>query len=147
MKKKIDIESLERKSIHQVPDGYFEDLPLKIQTRINNQKEPTSPAFITRMQLVWSLSAAIAIFLIGWILYPQDTSPTAEQLLASIETEDLIDYLYEEDISTDEIIASVDENFFLEELEDLETEMINEDLSNEDLETIYSELDYSTEIM
>lgn len=147
MKKKIDLESLERKSIHQVPDGYFEELPLKIQTRINEPKRLVSPVFIPKMQLVWSMTAAIAILLIGWLFYPQSNYPTTEDLLASIDSEDLIDYLYEEDISTDEIVAYIDEAYLLESIETMESEMIDENLSNEDLESIYSELDYSTEIM
>ncbi|WP_422359013.1 hypothetical protein [Reichenbachiella sp.] len=147
MKKKIDIESLERKSIHQVPDGYFDELPLKIQSRITEQQEVSSPIFIPRMQMVWSMTAAIAIFLIGWFFYPQNTKPSTEQLLASIDSEALIEYLYEEDISTDEILAAIDESYILEELETIETEIIDGELSDEDLESIYSELDYSTEIM
>lgn len=147
MKKKIDIESLKRKNIHQVPDGYFDELPLKIQSRVNEEKEITSPIFISRMQMVWSVTAAMTIFLIGWFFYPQDTTSSTEQLLASIDSEALIEYLYEEDISTDEILAIIDEDHILGELETLETEIINEELSEEDLESIYSELDYSTEIM
>lgn len=147
MKKKIDIESLERENIHQAPDGYFDELPLKIQSRINEQQEAPSPIFISRMQVVWSMTAVIAIFLIGWFLYPQDNNPSPEQLLASIDSEDLIEYLYEEDISTDEILAAVNDEYLLDGLETLEMEMIDGDLSNEDLESIYSELDYSTEIM
>ena len=147
MKKKIDIESLERKNIHQVPDGYFDELPLKIQSRIDEHVQASSPIFIPRMQMAWGLTAAIAFFLIGWLIYPQGTKPSTEQLLASIDSEALIEYLYEEDISTDEILAAIDENYILEELETMETEIIDEKLSDEELESIYSELDYSTEIM
>ncbi|WP_420581702.1 hypothetical protein [Reichenbachiella sp.] len=147
MKKKIDIESLERNHIHQVPDGYFDELPLKIQSRINEEKRVSTSLFIPKMQVVWSLTAAVAIFLIGWFFYPQDSHPTTQQLLASIDSEDLIEYLYEEDISTDEILASVNESYLIEDLETLEKEMIDGDLSDDDLESIYSELDYSTEIM
>ncbi|MEP2023575.1 MAG: hypothetical protein ABJH98_07220 [Reichenbachiella sp.] len=147
MKNKIDIESFDRKNIHQVPDGYFDELPLKIQSRISEQQKAHSPISISRMQIAWSMTAAIAIFFIGWILYPNNNNPSAEQLLASIDSQDLIEYLYEEDISTDEILASLDESYYLKELNSLETEFIDENLSNEDLESMYSELDYSTEIM
>lgn len=147
MKKKIDIESLERKSPHQVPDGYFDELPLKIQSRIITEKESTRGVYISKMQLVWSMTAAVAIFFLGWLWYPQSNEQlNAEQLLADINSEDLIEYLYEEDISTDEILATIDQSYLIEEMTDLENDMINEGISEEDLENIYLELDYSTEI-
>ena len=146
--KKIDIESLERKNIHQVPDGYFDGLPLKIQSRINEEKEISSSVLVSRMQLTWAMTAAVVIFLIGWFIYPQSNEVyTTDQLLAGIESEDLIEYLYEEDISTDEIIASINEEYLIDELSTIETDMVDSELSDEDLESIYSELDYSTEIM
>ncbi|WP_084370616.1 hypothetical protein [Reichenbachiella faecimaris] len=146
--KKIDIESLDRKNIHQVPDGYFDGLPLKIQSRINQKNGVSSVFFITRMQMVWSATAVIALFFIGWFWYPQGTElSTTEQILADLNSEDLIEYLYEEDISTDEIIAAINENYLLDEISLIEDVIIDENLSEEDLESIYSELDYSTEIM
>lgn len=147
--KKIDIESLKRKNIHDVPDGYFDELPLRIQTRISDEQESQKPVFISRMQLTWSLTAAIVIFVIGWIVYPTNETDfgSPEQLLAEIESEYLIEYLYEENISTEEILASVDETFLLDEMTEIESESLDGDFSDEELESIYSELDFSTEIM
>ena len=146
--KKIDIESMNKSKIHQVPDGYFDELPLKIQTRINSQQEQASPVFISRMQLTWSMTAALLIFLIGWIFYPQSIEQSnIDQILADIDSEYLIEYLQEEDITTDEILASLDNTYIIEELDAIESETIGNDLSDEELEMIYSEIDYSTEIM
>ncbi|SMD31925.1 hypothetical protein SAMN04488029_0263 [Reichenbachiella faecimaris] len=98
--------------------------------------------------MVWSATAVIALFFIGWFWYPQGTElSTTEQILADLNSEDLIEYLYEEDISTDEIIAAINENYLLDEISLIEDVIIDENLSEEDLESIYSELDYSTEIM
>lgn len=147
MKKKIDIESLDRKNPHQVPDGYFDELPLKIQSRINNQQASSRGIHVIRMQLGWSLTAAVVIFLLGWFWYPdQGVSPTADDLLAGVDSADLIEYLYEEDISTDEILASIDGSYLIEEINTIESDFIDPELSEEDIESIYSELDYSTEI-
>ena len=51
--KKINIEGIKRSNIHQVPDGYFDALPLKIQTRINANKPPVH-VFTTKMQNNWN---------------------------------------------------------------------------------------------
>lgn len=147
--KKIDIETLKRKNIHDVPDGYFDELPLRIQSRITDEQESRKPVFISRMQLTWSLTAAIVIFVIGWIVHPTNETDfgSPEQLLAEIESEYLIEYLYEENISTEEILASVDETFLFDEMTEIESESLDGDFSDEELESIYSEMDFSTEIM
>ncbi|MEO9802129.1 MAG: hypothetical protein ABJF04_02725 [Reichenbachiella sp.] len=144
---RISIEAIKKESIHQVPEQYFEELPLKIQTKINEQKD-TAPVFVGRMQLAWIMTAAMSIFIIGWLFYPTGTDElTPDQILASIQSEDLIEYLYEENISTEDILASIDEGFLLDEMGALESEMIDDELSDEELESIYLEMDYSTEIM
>ena len=137
MKKKIDIESLERKSPYRVPDGYFEGLPLKIQSRTKEPKKASEGILITRMQIVWSMTAALAIFFIGWLWYPKSANdPTADQLLANIDSEDLIEYLYEEDISTDEILASVDQVYWIDEMSNNIREIIEQNLSEDELKFI-----------
>lgn len=143
----ISLESVKKENIHQVPDQYFEELPLKIQTKINEQKG-TSPVFAGRMQLAWMMTAAMIIFIIGWLFYPLGNDRlTADQILADIQSEDLIEYLYEENISTEDILASIDQDFLLDEMDAIEAEMIDENLSEEELESIYLEMDYSTEIL
>lgn len=145
---KIDIESLKREGIHKVPDGYFDELPLKIQSRINEDSQVSSPLFIPRMQIAWRLTAAALILLIGWFYYPQgEKSMGVDEMLSDVQSEDLVAYLFEENMNTEEILAMIDEEFILEEIEIDGSQIINESLSNDDLESIYSELDYSTEIM
>lgn len=146
--KKIDIESIERKNIHQVPDGYFDDLPLKIQSRITQREASTPSVFVFIMRLAGGLTAAAVIFVLGWYNFPtQNNSLSADEILASIQSEDLIEYLYEENISTEDILASVDEDFLIDEVDYLETEIMSKSLSDEELESIYSEMDYSIELL
>ena len=143
---KLKIEGLKKSNIHQVPDGYFDELPLKIQTRINAKKH-TSPVFITKMQWASVLTAAVVIFIIGLIFYPNSSETNnVDGLLSEIATEDLINYLHEENLSTDEILASIDVDFLLNELSTTEFGIIDENLTEEELESIYTEYDLTIDI-
>lgn len=151
-KEKTTIESLERKNIYQVPDEYFDQLPLKIQSRIDRHpKHVASTLFDFKLihKLVWGFTAAAMIVLVvGWFYYsPSSQTIDAEHLIADIRTEDLIEYLLIENISDEDILASLSTDFLLNEAESMQLEIFDVDASEDDLESIYSELDLSTEIM
>ena len=64
-----------------------------------------------------------------------------------LERQDMIAYLEEDNISVDEIISSVDSEYLIDELSQSEIGIINDDISVDDLESIYSEIDLSTDIL
>lgn len=101
MKKLDDIPG---KQPFEVPDGYFEQLPGRIQARI--QGAPSARA----MAFGYSLRYAAAVVVLGivaavWLWRPSTgDSQSPEAILASVGTSDLVAYLNEGDITTDELL-------------------------------------------
>ena len=58
MKHKLD--DIDKKEVFQVPEGYFEDLPMRIQKRVDSEKPVTRQQFIPK----WGLALASSIALI-----------------------------------------------------------------------------------
>ncbi|UXX78532.1 hypothetical protein N7E81_14315 [Reichenbachiella carrageenanivorans] len=146
--RKIDIESLKKQNIHQIPDGYFDQLPLKVQSRIEHERIAAPSLSVFSQPLTWPIAAAIVLFVAGWFyLSPSPQDFTADQLLTNVQSEDMIAYLYEETLGTYDILTLLDESTILDELSPIDQDLIDPSISAEDLEKIYSELDYSTEIM
>ena len=132
------LEDIPKKKVFDVPEGYFENLPTVIQSRIAGQKEVK--AF--RPVLSYALRYALPVVVLGVIGYlwlgPKATPSDAESILASIETEDLVAYINDTDLTTEELLESVqlDET----DVDQIEGEIYNGDLSNEDFEEILDEI-------
>ena len=120
------LEDIPKKQSFKVPDGYFEDLPMRIQARI--QAAEKKPLRIFEYSLVWKF--ALPIFLIGilsvafWynISEPEDSFSQ----LDTVPTEQLLAYLESDDITTEEIIenarfTSASINSLYEENEEIPT--------------------------
>lgn len=134
------LEDISKKEFFNVPDGYFDQLPGVIQTRIANARSER-PVFVKvafRYALPALLIGAIAWF---WIK-PATPSPTAEDLIAEVATEDLIAFINESDLSTDEILNTV-------MLDDTDADAIQGsvyelDYTEESLEIILDEIDLNS---
>jgi hypothetical protein len=125
--KKLD--ELSKENVFKVPDGYFEELPGIIQARVAQpQSQPWfSPSFKLAMPVV-----AIIIALTVWLAYREGNS--VEDQLNEIQTEQLIAYLEESDLSdVNNEEVSLSEN----ELNDLEETVFSSmepfDITVEDL--------------
>ena len=137
MKYKLD--DIEKKKVFDVPEGYFEDLPMKIQKRI--ESESTSKMAIAWPK--WSVALAASLTLIAVFLFVIPSNDVnAEDLLASVTQEELIAYLDEIELEEFEIITALGDNpsvFDFEETEglddiDLEDQSIDDMLLEYDLE-------------
>jgi hypothetical protein len=102
------LEDIPKKQIFEVPDGYFEKLPGIIQSRVaNERKESTfwnAQSFGLRYALPAFILVAVGIF---WFTRPQ-SDLTTENILASIQTQDLVAYLGEADFTTEELLEDAD---------------------------------------
>ncbi len=126
-----------------VPDRYFDELPLKIQQQIQTESKVRTLA-LPQTRWAW-IPAAIVIAIAGYLIWPQ-TNPTSntDDLIAQVETEDLIAYLEMSDLSTEEIIETIDfENI---EIENNEPNMLDElKLTDDELEDIFLEYEINAE--
>lgn len=133
-----NLENIPKKNIFDVPDGYFDKLPSKIQARIGakNPKVETKPYF--RYALQYALPVVLLVVVAAiFIFKPKNNS--VEDMLASVSTEQLVAYLDEVDmnaLSTEELIESFE--FDAETIEAIEQEVyFNFDLENDDFTNLY----------
>jgi hypothetical protein len=110
--------------VFKEPEGYFDELPGIIQSRI--AKEEKKPFDIPSFGLV--LRYALPVLAVGFALFlifrqsdPMSANP--EELLASVDAEALSSYLIESDLTTEELLDYAD-------------------LDNEDIEALNDQLLY-----
>lgn len=141
MSRKID--DIEKKNIYQVPDDYFDKLPGIIQSRAVNESKKKS--FIWASPAVkYALPVLMIIIMAGYYTFfnNSDTPKTATELLAEIDTNELVDYLAYSEITTEEILEASN-------LDDIEFDFESEDidlLNDSDLDELEGVLDEFIEI-
>ena len=122
------LEDIEKKNIYQVPDKYFDRLPMRIQARIAEKKPASGFTFSWNLALKVAAPAfALILILIFFGLPGSRESLSADEILAQVSTDDVIAYLEISDITTDEIIEVLD-------LSDLELNFEDDDPLNLELE-------------
>jgi len=131
------LEDIPKKEIFTVPDEYFDKLPGIIQSRVAESKRDRKPAL--RYVFQYGLPAVTLIVLALWFFKPESANNSAETILASLETEELIAYLRETDITTDELLEQV--TFDDEDAQQIQEEVYNLNLDEIDLENIADDLD------
>ena len=131
------LEDIPKKDVFKVPEGYFENLPSIIQARVTGQKKER--AFLPSFS--YALRYAVPVVILGAIGYfwlnPAQPK-TAESILATIETEDLVAYLTETEMTTDELLESV--QLDANDLDQIEDEIYSEQITDEDLDEILDEI-------
>ncbi len=105
----MKLEDINKKNIYTVPEKYFDQLPGRVQVRIQAKK----PEGI--FALNWSLTYKIAVpalamvMLVFYFWYDgPENIQSVESLLTQVATDDLVAYLETTDITTEEIIESID---------------------------------------
>ena len=131
------LEDIPKKEVFNVPDGYFDKLPGIIQARVATPQNEGRPVwgFALRYALPTVVLLAVGIF---WFNQSPKVAD-AEQLLSSIQTEDLVAYLNESDMTTEELLA--DAELSDEDASEIEGNVYDLNLKNESLEDIVSEME------
>jgi hypothetical protein len=132
------LEEIPKNELFTVPEGYFEKLPSRIQSRIaSGSSSEKSLFFVYRLQYILPAVLVVASAVAFW-LSGLSTENDSENLLASVETSDLIAYLNESELTTEDVIENVD--FNEEDLNEIENEVYDENLNGIDLKNV-DELD------
>jgi hypothetical protein len=136
--KKLD--NISRKEIFRVPDGYFDKLPSKIQSRVAEERQ-TAYAFTFISILKYALPVILILVLIGIWFYPstKDTQINAESMLSAVNTEDLVAYLDDSDLSTEDVIESVEFNIL--DLDEIEESIYESYTDDESFKNFIEEID------
>jgi hypothetical protein len=143
----MKLEDISKKNIYTVPDKYFDQLPAKIQARVQTKKPIEFPVF--NWSLTYKIAAPVfALVLLAFFWFNnQAGSETVESLLAQVSTEDLVAYLETTDITTEEIIESIDfENLDLD-LSDETPIMQGVDMDEESLKILLDEFAVDEELL
>lgn len=145
--RKIDIEKLNKRNIYQVPDDYFKDLPMKIQAKV--QIEQSSRSILTKMQWMPQMLgvAAVVVLAFFWFQYRSDNQVDTTSLLAEVSDDTIIEYLANEDVSYYQLSSQFDTDEFNYSPNEIYLNTIDEELSNDELESIYSELDFTIDVL
>jgi len=123
------LEEIPKKNIFEVPDGYFDQLALKIQAKT----ETISPSkTVSGWTLALRYALPLLLLVIGSIivLKPKAVQDT-EQLLAAIPTEHLVAYLHESEIAEAELLEAI--NFDDKDVDSLNVHVHNQ-YATDDLE-------------
>ena len=113
------LEDIPKKQVFTTPEGYFDNLPGKIQARVAVKTEDRpfySNALKYALPVVVLLAAGIF-----WFDQNQSVGNDAESILASVETDALIAYLDESEISTEDLIENLE--FSDDDIEAIEGEV------------------------
>lgn len=131
------LEDIPKKEIFEVPGGYFEKLPGIIQSRVTSPEKSWVPSFRPALRLaVPVLLMAIAV---GFWIQRSDSNVSVENILASIQTEDLITYLNEGDLSTEELLDHVELD--AEDVSRIEESVYGFQLNDSDIEDFLNEIE------
>ncbi len=114
------LDEIPKKTLFEVPEGYFDQLPGRIQARIS---EPEPQVAWGRLSLRYAMPLIIAGAVATFLLTNRPEG-TPEEVIASIESEQLVAYLGETEINADDILDAV----MLEsiEVESLELDAIDD---------------------
>lgn len=132
------LEDIPKKEVFKAPEGYFDTLPGRIQARVEKDHNIARSPFVS-FSLKYALPALmVAAAGIFWFT-SSHKSLDVDTMLSAVETEDLVAYLDDSDISTDEVIESG--NFSTTDVHEIEGEVYNLNITNEDIKNIADDLD------
>ena len=140
MKYKLD--DIDRKKAFKAPDGYFEDLPLKIQKRVEGERNTSVRYAVPK----WSLALAASLALIVTFFFiSQNNGPSPEEMLAEVSRDELVAYLAHLDLDEYEIATAFDEDV---EIFDEETNVLDGiALKDQSIDDVLQEYDLEDEIL
>lgn len=117
------LDNIPKKDIFTVPEGYFDKLPGMVQARIEAERPRTTGPVTAGAFALKFVLPVVLIFAAGIAIFQLTDSPrNAETILAAVSDEDLIAYLQDSELTTDDLIDQIDFEFF--DLNGLEEESI-----------------------
>lgn len=136
--KKLD--DIPRKHPFNVPDDYFDELPGKVHARIHGASRERSPAFRYTVRIALAaITIAVVAFVWIWKSPAKPDNQSPETILASLETSELIAWLEEGDVPTDELLDEI--QLDNEDAYQIEGAVFNLDLDDSDIDNLINEID------
>lgn len=134
------LDDIDKKPDFNVPEGYFEELPLKILRRIEAEKSKSRSIPLPS----WSFAlAAAVVVLVSFVVFLGGSESKAEKLLAEVSEEDLVAYIEELELDEYDLVATFPETTDNMEFEEFEM-MDGLDLEHHSIEELL--LEYNLEL-
>ena len=125
------LEDIAKKTIFEVPEGYFDKLPGVIQSRIAEKNPVRENISYFALSLRYALPAIllIAASIFVYQNYYNSQPADAASMLATVDSQDLVDYLDDGEVSIEDILEDVNaEEINTDELNTMELDVSEEDL-------------------
>ncbi|UII24212.1 hypothetical protein [Fulvivirga ligni] len=109
--KEFKLDALKKENVYKVPDHYFEQLPHKIQEQAVESSKKRGWVFTpsaVRLALPSLVILLVAVYIIWLKPSTEIEGPNAQELLAQVSSEEIINYLEDTDITTEEILENID---------------------------------------
>ncbi|HTF19597.1 MAG TPA: hypothetical protein VK658_16105 [Chryseolinea sp.] len=136
--KKLD--DIPKKNPFDVPDDYFDQLPAKIHLRAQGKSREQSGVWIPGMRYAMAMVVVVAVvFVLFWRTPDAQDAESPAAILATLETADLVAYLNDGDITTDELLENI--HFNNEDATEIEEAAFNLNLDDAELNDLVHEID------
>ncbi len=106
----MKLDDINKENIHSVPDKYFDELPMRIQSRIapKDVRKGYDLSWLFSWKTAVPAFAAVLIVVGIFIFGPDNNFGDPDKLLAQVETEDIIAYLDMTELSIDDLLEDID---------------------------------------
>lgn len=136
------LEDIPKKEIFNVPDDYFAKLPKSIHARTIHQKKGRLQQPVFSGALRYGIPVLLLFVCITLWLNRTTVPSDSESILSLVPTEDLIAYLNDTDLTTDELLEAV--NFNTNDLNEIEEQVYHLNLNDKAFEDAVNEIDLDT---
>lgn len=134
------LEKISKNNIYKVPDGYFEQLPMKIQARIETRTASQKRVSVVRRYSLYYAIPAVTLLILAVLIFKPASDDSVESILSSVSTEQLITYLEDNNLTTDELLDNIELDEFT--VESIENEVYSDfELDEEMLQLLPDELE------
>lgn len=145
----MKLEDIKKENIYTVPDKYFDQLPSRIQTRVYKKKPVWGLPFHWNLAYKIAGPVLVVLLLTIYLGVPRfgNSELSAEEILAQVNTEDLVAYLQTTDITTDEIIEEVDFTNIDLDFYEQEPIMQNMQMNEKDIDALLDEYGIDNDLL
>lgn len=100
------LEDIPKNHPFKVPEGYFDKLPGIIQARVAEQSEVKEAKPYFRLALQYALPVVV-LAIVAVIYFVPKNGQDVDTMLASVSTEELVAYLEDSEITTEELLEEM----------------------------------------
>jgi hypothetical protein len=106
----INLENIPKKNIFNVPENYFNDLPMRIQAQTSGQTIVVPLISWSKKRTWGSIAACMAIGILGYFtLIPQQNS-LGNESLTGVQNQEIVNYLIQENINQTDVAEQINNN-------------------------------------